>query len=182
MQIHTDRLLLRPIQKQDAAAVFDYRCDALTNQYQSWIPETVDDVDDFIKNRVCPLANCPGTWHQLVIEKKDDSIILGDIGIHFVDQESQQVELGITLGKKYQGKGFATEAMSAVIDFLFTELNKHRITTSIDPQNTNSVNLVRRLGFRQEAHFREGILMNGIWVDDLVFALLRNEWMENQSK
>lgn len=176
MRIQTERLILRPIDKQDAVAVFAYRADAVANRYQGWIPETIDDVTDFIQNRVCRLPNCPGTWYQLVIENKEDSAIIGDIGIHFVDHENQQVELGITLAKQYQGKGFASEAMSAVIDFLFTELNKHRITTSIDPQNTSSIRLVQRLGFRQEAHFRKSILLNGVWVDDLVFALLKDEW------
>jgi len=86
------------------------------------------------------------------------------------------VELGITISKTNQGKGFATEAMRGVVDFLFTELNKHRITTSIDPQNTSSINLVRRLGFRQEAHFRKSFLSNGVWVDDVIFAVLEEEW------
>lgn len=175
MQIITERLLLRPIHRNDASAVFAYRSDKLTNQYQGWIPETFEDVIDFIQNKVCSLMNRPGTWFQLVIVNKESGII-GDIGIHFTDEESKQVELGCTIAKKYQGHGYATEAMSAVINLLFNELNKHRITASIDPRNTDSIKLIERLGFRQEAHFRESLLINGVWVDDLVYGLLENEW------
>lgn len=176
MQIITERLLLRPIHRKDAGDVFAYRSDKLTNQYQGWIPETLEDMVDFIQNKVCAMMNRPGTWFQLVIINQENGATVGDIGIHFIDEESKQAELGCTIAKKYHGQGYATEAMSAVINLLFNELNKHRISASIDPRNKASIKLVERLGFRLEAHFRESLLMNGVWVDDLVYALLENEW------
>lgn len=176
MQIITKRLLLRPIHRKDANAVFAYRSDKLINQFQGWIPETSEDMIDFIQNKVCAMINRPGTWFQLVIINQENGAIVGDIGIHFIDEESKQAELGCTIDKKYHGQGYATEAMSAVINLLFNELNKHRISASIDPRNKASIKLVERLGFRLEAHFRESLLINGVWVDDLVYALLENEW------
>lgn len=180
MQIHTERLLLRPIHKKDASVVFAYRSDKSTSQYQGWVPETLEDTIDFIQNKICAMMNRPGTWFQMVIINQENDAIIGDIGIHFTDEENKQAELGCTLDKKYQGKGYATEAMRAVINLLFNELNKHRISASIDPRNTESIKLVERLGFRLEEHFRESLLINGVWVDDLVYCILRIEWVERK--
>lgn len=54
-----------------------------------------------------------------------------------------------------QGKGYATEAAIGVIDYLFSDLKKHRITASVDPINIKSVALLERIGMRKEAHFNE---------------------------
>jgi RimJ/RimL family protein N-acetyltransferase len=59
---------------------------------------------------------------------------------------------------------------------LFVELNKHRIITSIDPENTPSIRLVERIGFRKEAHFIESIFIRGKWVDDIVYAMTKKDW------
>ena len=100
--------------------------------------------------------------------------IIGDLGIHFIDDE--QAEIGCTLAKKHHGKGYATEALKSAIDYLFNELNKHRIIGSIDPNNVSSIGLVKRLKFRKEAHFKESLLINGEWFDDIVYAILKTEW------
>ena len=63
-----------------------------------------------------------------------------------------------------------------VIDYLFQSLNKHRVITSIDPDNKKSIRLVERMGFRKEAHFIESFYMKGKWVDDLIYAMLKKEW------
>lgn len=96
--------------------------------------------------------------------------------MHFLDDEKYQVEIGFTLDKNEQGKGFASEAVKETINFLFNDLNKRRIIASIDPRNGKSIALVERLGFRKEAHFKESLLINGEWVDDVVYAVLKDEW------
>jgi len=175
-QLISKRLVIRPIQKTDAESVYSYRSDSVTNKYQGWIPKTIDDVADFIENRVSSTINLYGTWFQFVILIKETGELIGDAGLHFFDPENKQVELGCTISKKHQNLGFASEALTEIMRFLFEDLNKHRIIASIDPENTGSIKLVKKLGFRQEAHFKESILKNGDWVDDLVFAILRKEW------
>ena len=171
--IETERTLLKPIKLKDAQEVFSYRSDAVTNAYQGWIPKTLDEVTAFIAKNPKEY-NQLGTWFQLTILEKNTNTVIGDIGVHFIDQH--QSEIGCTLAKQYHGKGFATEALHQVIHHLFHDLNKHRIVTSIDPQNINSIKLVERLGFRKEAHIKKSILMNGKWVDDIVYAILKEEW------
>lgn len=179
-QLETERLILRPIEKTDAEAVFSYRSDAWINRYQGWIPASISDVHYFINYKVSPEINLPGTWVQFVLIKKDTNELIGDIGVHFLASDTFQVEMGCTLNKLYHGKGYATEALKQMIRHLFEQLNKRRITASIDPRNESSIKLYEKLGFRKEAHFRESIYLNGEWVDDLVYALLKNEWKNGQ--
>ncbi len=171
--IETEQLLLRPIEIKDANALFNYRSDAIANKFQGFIPKNLEDVYEFI-NKTTTEFNIIESWFQLVIEERNSNQIIGDIGVHFIDEH--QVELGITLAKIQQGKGFATEALKVLITYLIEKLNKHRITASIDPENTSSIKLFERLGFRKEAHFKESLLINGKWTDDLIYAILKKEW------
>jgi len=159
MNIKTDRLFIRPIKLDDKELIFEYRSDSITNKYQGWIPKSIDDVIEFI-GKISKKINIPNTWFQLVILEKESNTLIGDIGIHFLDMENKQIVIGCTLNKKYQAKGYATEALRGVITYLFDNLQKHRITTSIDPENINSIKLVERLGFRKEAHFIESLYLN----------------------
>ena len=177
MKLETNRLLLRPILPSDKEMIFEYRSDKETNKYQGWIPENVKDVEAFI-GKVSKTINEPETWFQFVIVEKESKRIIGDLGIHFFGEENLQVEIGCTLNKNFQSKGYATESVETVINYLFNDLKKHRIRTSIDPKNRNSINLVERIGFRKEAHLVESLFINGEWVDDLIYALTRKEWVE----
>ncbi|EKD32184.1 MAG: hypothetical protein ACD_77C00156G0008 [uncultured bacterium] len=170
--IKTNRLHLRLIGIDDANAVFKYRSDSDTNKYQGWIPKTIDDVQKFI-GKISPTINIPGTWFQFVILLNESNYVIGDIGIHFSETDNNQVEIGFTLDKSFQGKGYAIETLKQVITFLFNDLNKDKITASIDPRNIKSINLVEKAGFKKEALFEIGIMINGELTDDLVYALKR---------
>lgn len=86
--------------------------------------------------------NLQETWYQLLISDKETDAVIGDIGIHFFGKENKQVELGIAVNKKFHGKGYASEALKGIIDYLFSNLQKHRIIASVDPENTNSLRLI----------------------------------------
>ncbi|MEM9053279.1 MAG: GNAT family protein [Bacteroidota bacterium] len=173
--LKTDRLLIRPIRPEDNLDVFNYRSDKETNKHQGFVPTRLSEVDAFIAKNPGEF-NTPETWFQLVLSESSAGAIIGDIGVHFIDSGGFQCELGCTLGKDYQGKGYATEAMNAVIAYLFGTLRKHRIIGSVDPRNLPSIHLLERLRFRKEAHFKESILIDGEWVDDIVYAMLRSDW------
>jgi len=174
----TNRLILRPLTILDAEDLYKYRSDAETNQYQGWIPKMIDDAKNFI-SKIAKHIDEYDTWFQFAIISKENGELIGDIGIHFFDVDRYQVEIGCTLAKSYHGKGYASEALKVIIDYLFVNLYKQRITCSIDPQNQASIKMIERLGFRKEAHFKQSIYIDGEWYDDLVYAILRDEW-ENQ--
>ena len=171
--ISSRRLTLRVIKLSDSISMFKYRSDPIVSQYQNWKPRTIDDVNDFII-KLPDLPNIPDTWYQLGIFIKDSNELIGDIGIHFID--NLQVEIGITLSLEYQGKGIATEAVVEVINYLLFDLRKHRIFASVDPKNIKSIALLRGIGMRKEAHFKKSIWFDEQWSDDVVFAILEEEW------
>ena len=175
IELSTDRLFLRPVTILDAEALYTYRSDAETNKYQGWVPKSIDDAQNFI-SKVAEKIDEYNTWFQFAITSKVNGELIGDVGIHFFDTNKYQVVIGCTIAKNHQGKGFASEALKAVINYLFSELNKRRITCSIDPRNINSIRMVEGLGFRKEAHFKQSVLINGEWFDDVIYALLKDDF------
>lgn len=173
--LESETLLLRPITDTDNTAVFAYRSDAATNQYQGFIPKSLDEVDAFIARNPTEW-DTPNTWFQLVILERETNTLVGDVGVHFIGKAGQQCEIGCTINKNYQGQGYAPHAMKLIINHLFGALNKQRIIASVDPRNTPSLRLLERLGFRKEAHFKKSLYLNGQWVDDMVYALLQDDW------
>ena len=173
----TKRLCIRPVCLSDKEALFSYRADPETYKHLSFVPKELGDIENFIKKSPENI-NIPGTWFQLVVLLKETNTLIGDIGLHFLDSDSKNktVEIGYTMNPEYRNKGYAKEALREIIDYLFSTLNKHRITASIDPLNEASIRLIEKLGFRKEAHFKKSLFFHGKWVDDLVYALLLEEW------
>jgi RimJ/RimL family protein N-acetyltransferase len=176
LEIVTDRLLLTPLVASDAPALFDYRSDPDVYRYQTWVPRSLDDADRFIDDLGSVPFDTPGTWSQLGIRLRDSGLLVGDVGVHFLSDEPDQVEIGFTVAPSHQGRGIGTEAVTGLLDHLFRGLGKHRVFASVDPRNQPSMALLERVGMRQEAHFRESLRFRGEWADDCVFAVLESEW------
>jgi len=105
--------------------------------------------------------------------------IIGDIGIHFLGPNNTQCEIGYTVAKQYHRQGFGYEAVMGIVNFLFTDLQKHRLIASVDPENSASIKLLGKAGFRREAHFKKSVLIENEWKDDVVYGLLNEEWDKN---
>jgi len=176
-EIVTQRLRVSQLTANDAPAMFEYRSDPKIYKYQSFEPYLLSDVEAFISNFGSNTFDEPGTWCQFAIHLQDADKLIGDVGIHFIADDSRQVEVGFTVAHDYQGMGYGSEAVTGVLDFLFVSLQKHRVFASVDPRNRPSVALLKRVGMRQEAQFRESLWFKGEWVDDMVFAVLKSEWL-----
>ncbi len=176
-KLMTSRLVLRPLRLSDSAAVFAYRSDPEVARFQMWEPEAEGEVRSFIENLQELAIDTPGTWYQLAITLKKSGVLIGDCGLHFPLEEPKQMEVGITLAPAHQRRGYGTEALEGVIEYLFVKLGKHRVYASVDPRNEASMALLKRVGMRKEGHFRESIWVKGEWVDDLIYAILEKEWV-----
>ena len=86
--------------------------------------------------------------------------------------------VGFTLAAHAQGRGFATEALRAVMSLLFTEHGVHRISAECDTRNDRSVALLERVGLRRGAHHREAVWRRGEWCDEYGYAVLAEEWRD----
>jgi RimJ/RimL family protein N-acetyltransferase len=173
MFLATERLVVRRFRAEDAPAFAAYRSDPEVARYQSWdapypLEQAVETVQEFAAGD--PLK--PG-WFQYAVDL--DGVLVGDIGINLHDN-LMQADLGFTLAPGHQGQGYATEAVGALIAYLFTERQLHRISADCDARNHASARLLERLGFRQEGLRIANSWFKGEWTDDLLFGLLRSEW------
>ncbi len=176
LELTTGRLVLSPLRVADANAVFAYRRLPVVSRFQSWEPVDVAELRRFITDQEALTPNTSGTWFQLAIRRHRDGLLLGDCGMRFPLDEDHQAEVGITIAPPHQGAGYAAEALTAVLGYLFEELGKHRVFASVDPRNTPSIRLLERVGLRREAWFRESLWFKGGWADDVIYALLDHEW------
>jgi RimJ/RimL family protein N-acetyltransferase len=174
-EITTARLLLSRLTAGDAEALFAYRSLPEVCRYQHWQPSRVEEAEDFIERQQRVGFDSPGTWFQLGARARESGRLIGDLGVHFVE-DGGQVEIGFTVAPAFQGRGLASEAVVALLDYLFGPLGKHRVFASVDPRNEPSRRLLQRVGMRQEAHFLQSVRFKGTWTDDLVFAILASEW------
>ena len=181
-ELTTARLIIRRLGPSDAAALFHIRSQPAITHFQIWEPKSVADVSAFIARQIKLDLDEPDTWFQLGISLKKSEQLIGDCGLHFLENDSHQTEIGINLAPNQQGNGYATETLTAVFEFLFSDLGKHRVFASTDPENERTIRLLSRLGMRQEAHFRESFWFKGRWTDDLVFGILRREWQAAHSQ
>jgi len=179
--LSSPRLLLRRLERGDAAAICGYRSLPEVARFQSWESYGPDDAARLIEGQIEMEPGIPGTWLQLAIVEKATGVMVGDCGLHCREDDSRQMELGITLAPSHQGHGYATEALGCVIDFVFDTLGKHRISATTDAENRLAAALFRRLGFRQEAHFVEHLWFKGHWGSEFVFGLLKREWESRQA-
>jgi RimJ/RimL family protein N-acetyltransferase len=173
--LSTERLLIRNLVPGDAEAFFAYKCRPECVRFQFWRPETIEEIKRFIDGMQSAGLNEPGAWLQLAVCLKESNAMIGDAGLHFSPDDDRQVEIGYTLSPDYQHRGYATEAVKAILDYLFSALGKHRVTASVDPRNTPSAAVLERLGFRKEAHFRKSVYIAGEWCDDCVYAMLEED-------
>ena len=179
-EITTERLVLSKLQADDSKAVLAYRSLPEVCRYQTWEPRSLDDAFRFIEDLATIDFDTPGTWFQFGIRLRDSGELIGDLGVHFVE-DGKQAEIGVTLSPGSQGRGLGTEAVTAMIEYLFGRLGKHRVFASVDPRNEPSLRLLRRVGMQQEAHLRLSLLFKGEWADDVVYAVLASEWQSAHS-
>ncbi len=175
INLHTERLTLRPMHQSDLPAVFEYRTLPEVSTYLLWRPVVLEDIQTRWAALDPDKFNIPGMWYNFLVYPTGSNVLLGDVGIHFIDEH--QVEIGYVFNPVHQGKGYATEAMRTVVNYLFTVMGKHRITASVDPDNVQSIKLLEKLKMRKEAHFKKSLLMRGQWVDDCIYAVLKEEWL-----
>ena len=176
--LETDRLILRKFKESDAEVFFEYRTYPHVALYQGegWVNYRLEQAKEFVKEQMDFEPGIPDTWFQIAIELRDTGNLIGDLAIHTLPQDINQVEIGFTLSSIYQNKGFGVEVVRSLLGYIFNVLNKHRVIAITDVRNIPSIKLLEKVGMRKEGHFIKNAWNKGEYTDEYSFALLKEEW------
>ena len=182
VEIVTERLTLRPFQVDHLEAFVAYRSDPEVARYQSWDRTySMADAESFLSSQRELVFGQPGEWLQLAIVDRETGRVCGDCAVRVVSDQPATAEVGVTLAQAHQGKGLATEALTAVVTELFEQRGIHRVFAQADDRNVPVRRLLERLGFRCEARLVEADWFKGEWSTLRVYAMLDREWRGQQN-
>jgi RimJ/RimL family protein N-acetyltransferase len=142
----TERLILRRFIDLDIERFLAYRQDSQVARFQGWSMPTDAEAQSFINDMQTTAIGIPGEWFQIAIAHKRSNLLIGDLGMQLNAENPTIVEIGFTLNRQEQGKGYAREAVQALIHSLFELENIIKIVAITDSRNESSVHLLRRLG------------------------------------
>jgi ribosomal-protein-alanine N-acetyltransferase len=117
-----------------------------------------------------------GEGYRWGITLKGRPELIGSAGLFKWDKVNRRAEIGYDLDPGFWRRGIMTEALTEVISYGFGRMDLNRITLLAFPHNERSVGIARKLGFTQEGRFRMNSCFRGRFYDDVLFALLRDEW------
>lgn len=175
----TARLDARAMVTSDIDGFVGYRADPDVARYQSWEDYTREQGAGLVASMQGLVPGTPGEWYQLALEDRVTGELVGDLASCVDADEHRVMEVGFTLDPRHQGHGYATEALRGLLTYSFGTLGMHRVYAVTDAENAAAAALLTRVGFRQEAHFRENVFFKGAWGSELVFAVLEREWSED---
>jgi RimJ/RimL family protein N-acetyltransferase len=175
-QLLSPRLILRRLRESDLSPFCRYRSDPRVARYQDWESCSEEEGRRFFEGQMALHPDVPGTWFQVAIELAGTGELIGDCGLRTLGDRPDQAEIGFTLAREHLGKGYATEAVNCLLDYVFGNLGKHRVIAVTDTRNAPAVRVLERVGMRREGHFIENIWFKGGWGDEYQYAMLEREW------
>ena len=144
----TERLHLRRFQVTDLAAFQTYRHDPKVQRYQGWKPQSDELAARFLAEMAAESFFPLGQWLQIGVALRENDYLIGDVGIHAA-HDGLSADLGFTFSTQYQGQGYASEAVRAVIALLFETTAVTHIAASADADNAPSWRLLERVGMQR---------------------------------
>lgn len=173
--ITANRIALRWLTEGDVRALFAVFSDTDVMRY--WSSPPLEDIGEASKL----LAHIHDGFRrravfQWGIARRADDQVIGTCTLFHPDLDNRRAELGYALGREHWGNGYMQEALRALLNYSFNDLNLHRLEADVDPRNASSIRTLEKLGFRQEGYLRERWLVGGGIQDSLFYGLLRSEW------
>jgi [ribosomal protein S5]-alanine N-acetyltransferase len=173
-RIKTVRLLLRPFTLADAPDFQRLAGDRDIASTTSSIPLPYEDgiAEHWIATHQRRFEL--GTGLDLAITHDAESALVGALGLRF-ELEHDRAELGYWVGKPYWGRGYATEAARALVEYGFDTLGLHRIYARYLTRNPASGRVLHKIGMTHEGHRRQHEKKWGVWEDDELYGMLRDD-------
>lgn len=178
----TDRLRLRRATAADAEALWPYRSDPTVAEWLTHLPTERAAFDEW-------LASDEALDGMLLVER--DGVVVGDLYLSVRDGWSQrdvaeqaartEAEVGWVIAPGHQGRGYAREAIEALLSICFEDLGIRRVTAGCFTANEASWRLMERVGMRRESHtVRDALHRDHGWLDGFSYGLLADEWRERR--
>jgi RimJ/RimL family protein N-acetyltransferase len=140
-------------------------------------PMNHEECAEAVRSRTTQIAfTGEGDKILLAVERNDDGRLIGEVSLIWRSVADQQAEIGYILHPDAHRQGYATEAADALLAFGFGPVGLHRIYARCDARNAGSAGVMKRLGMREEAHFREHAHFKGRWDEELICAILDRDW------
>ena len=181
MRITTERLLLREFVTDDWPAVLAYQRDPQFLLFYPWTGRTEAEVRDFVRMFLDQQAERPRRKFQLAITCPDGGQVIGNCGIRRKPKNDWVAEIGYELAPEYWGRGYATEAARAIVDFGFRDLELHRVSSWCIADNARSARVLEKVGLSQEGCLQENECFKGRWWHTLLYGMLESEWRASAS-
>jgi len=175
LELLTPRLTLRWMTQADADAYFPIFSDPEVMRYlgrPAWTEhvQAVEAIDKILAHYAS------GEAMRLGIELRETAALIGDAGLWRIDDANRRCELGYSLARAHWGRGYALEALEALLAHGFDALDLNRVEADIDPRNAGSQRVLEKLGFRQEGFMPERWIVDGVTADTAFYGLLRSYW------
>lgn len=175
-RLETDRLILRKFELGDEIQVFNnWTSDENTSKYVGWNTHTdVNQTLEYIKECIKEAEN--GGFHW-VVELKENNELIGDISVIEINKKHSNCEIGYSYGSKYWGKGYATEALRAVIEYLLNECEIYLVEAKHQSLNPASGRVMEKAGMKKDAILRNRRInkITGQINDLVVYSIIKEE-------
>jgi RimJ/RimL family protein N-acetyltransferase len=177
LPIRTARLMVRPFTAADFADLYAIRSREDVTRFLYAEPETPEQVQEVLARKIGQKTlDAVGETVSLAVVWPELDRVIGEVHLQWLSDEHRQGEIGFVIDPEHHGHGFATEAAEVVLRLGFEGLGLHRIIGRLDSRNVGSARVLEKLGMRREAHFRHDEIFKGEWSDQLVYAMLDDEW------
>ena len=150
----TERLLLRRSRPEDAEAISGYRRDPDVHRFQGWERTDPEGVRRAIEEMADRAPGEPGGWVQFSVVDRSSKQLIGDVGISRSEGEPDVMKIGYTMAPGFQGRGYATEAVRALIDYVFDMLGAHTVHAYASAENVASHRVAEKAGMHLAERFQ----------------------------
>ncbi len=172
--LSTARLILRPYQQSDGPALQRGAGTPEVAATTGRIPHPYPDgaAEAWIGTHA-DRARLDEAIYLAIIETEHDALV-GGIGFE-LDSPAEQAELGYWIAHEYWGRGYATEASRAMVEWGFDDLNLHRIHAHYMDHNPESGRVLEKIGMRREGVLRDHIVKHGVRHSAVLYGILRDD-------
>lgn len=164
---------LREFRSDDAAASLSIVGDDQVTRWLSFDSRDLVAAEAMIAGAVKRAQDEPRTEYYLAVTTSDDDLVgFARLGLSGV----KAAKLGYAIRADSWGKGYAADAAWQMVDFAFRQLDLHRISAAIGPDNAASIAVAEKLNMQYEGRLRDHVFTNGTWRDSLLYSVLAQEW------